>query len=109
VIPRRKLLELMITGEPMTAQEALEIGFVNHVVPKEELDAKTDWLLERILKSSPTAIRRGKHIYHAMQDLSMQEAIVLAESNSGLMGSSEDAQEGIRAFNEKRPPRWTGR
>lgn len=109
VIPRRKLLELMMTGEPISAQEALEIGFVNHVVPAAELDAKTDWLLERILKSSPTAIRRGKHVWHAMQDMSLHQAITLAESNAGLMGTSEDAREGIAAFNEKRPPDWPGR
>src|SRR5690554_5160416 len=109
LIPRRKLLEMMITGEPITAEEALAIGFVNHVVPKAELDAKTDWQLERILKSSPTAVRRGKHIYHAMADMSFHEALVLAESNSGVMGSSEDAREGIAAFQEKRSPRWSGR
>jgi len=109
VLPRRKLLEMMITGEPIDAAEALALGFVNYVVPAAELDAKTDWLLARILKSSPTAIRRGKHVWHGMQDLGLQEAIILAESNAGLMGSSEDAQEGIRAFQEKRPPVWTGR
>jgi enoyl-CoA hydratase/carnithine racemase len=108
-LPRRKLLEMMITGEPIDAAEALQLGFVNYVVPSAELDAKTEWLLDRILRSSPTAIRRGKHIWHGMQDLSLQEAIILAESNAGLMGSSEDAREGIKSFQEKRKPVWTGR
>lgn len=108
VMPKRKLLELMVTGEPMTAAEAMAAGLVNHVVPASELDAKTDWLLDRILKSSPTAIRRGLYVYRAMQDMTMHQALVLAESNGGLMGTSEDAREGIAAFNEKRQPDWPG-
>lgn len=108
VMPKRKLLELMVTGEPMTAAEAMAAGLVNHVVPPSELDAKTDWLLDRILKSSPTAIRRGLYVYRAMQDMTMHQALVLAESNGGLMGTSEDAREGIAAFNEKRRPDWPG-
>jgi enoyl-CoA hydratase/carnithine racemase len=108
LMPKRKLLELMVTGEPMTAQEAMDAGLVNHVVPGAELDAKTDWLVDRILKSSPAAVRRGLYVYKAMQDMSMHQALVLAESNGGLMGTSEDATEGIAAFNEKRKPDWPG-
>ncbi len=108
VIPKRKLLELMVTGEPITAAEGLACGLLNHVVPSAELDAKVDWLTDRILKSSPAAIRRGLYVYRAMQDMTMHQALVLAESNGGLMGTSEDAQEGIAAFNEKRAPEWSG-
>lgn len=108
VIPKRKLLELMVTGEPIAAGEAMAAGLVNHVVPAAELDAKTDWLLDRILQSSPTAIRRGLYVYRAMQDMTMHQALVMAESNGGLMGTSADAAEGIAAFNEKRPPDWPG-
>ena len=108
VLPYRRMMEMMITGEPIDAAEAHAIGFVNHVVPRDGLDAKTNWLLDRILKSSPTAIRRGKHVVRAIADLGFREALVLAESNAGLMGTSEDAREGIAAFNGKRPPEWTG-
>lgn len=108
IMPKRKLLELMVTGEPITAAEAMAAGLLNHVVPAGELDAKTDWLLDRILKSSPAAIRRGLYVYRAMQDMTMHQALVLAESNGGLMGTSEDAQEGIAAFNEKRAADWSG-
>lgn len=108
VMPKRKLLELMVTGEPMTAEEALATGLVNHLAEPGDLDAKTDWLLDRVLKSSPTAVRRGLYVYRAMQDMTMHQALVLAESNGGLMGTSEDAKEGIAAFNEKRAPDWPG-
>lgn len=108
VVPKRKLLELMVTGEPITAAEALTAGLLNHVVPPADLDAKTDWLLARILKSSPAATRRGLYVYRAMQDMSMHQAVAFAESNGGLMGSTEDAREGIAAFNEKRSPDWPG-
>lgn len=108
VMPKRKLLELMVTGEPISAAEALAAGLINHAVPSEDLDAKTDWLLDAILKSSPTAIRRGLYVYRAMQDMTMHQALVLAESNGGLMGTSEDAREGIASFNEKRAPEWPG-
>jgi enoyl-CoA hydratase/carnithine racemase len=108
VMPKRKLLELMITGEPISADEALGAGLLNHVVPAGDLDAKTNWLLDSILKSSPTAIRRGLYVYRAMQDMTMHQALVLAESNGGLMGTSEDAREGIASFNEKRTPEWPG-
>lgn len=108
VMPKGKLLELMITGEPISADEALLAGLVNHVVPPADLDAKTDWLLDRILKSSPAAVRRGLYVYRAMQDMSMHQAVAFAESNGGLMGSTEDAREGIAAFNEKRAPDWPG-
>lgn len=109
VMPKRKLLELMVTGEPISAAEAMAAGLLNHVVPTVDLDAKTDWLLDRILKSSSTAVRRGLYVYRAMQDMTMHQALVLAESNGGLMGTSEDAREGIAAFNEKRQPDWPGR
>jgi methylglutaconyl-CoA hydratase len=108
VMPKRKLLELMVTGEPISADEALGAGLLNHVVTAGYLDAKTDWLLDCILKSSPTAIRRGLYVYRAMQDMTMHQALVLAESNGGLMGTSEDAKEGIASFNEKRSPEWPG-
>ena len=71
VIPKRKLLEMCITGEAFTAAEALEMGLVNYVVPAAELDAKTDWLLARIVDKSPTAIRLGKNAFHATQNMSL--------------------------------------
>lgn len=109
VIPRRKLMEMAITGEPFTAAEALEMGLVNYIVPAAELDAKLDWLLGRTLDKSPTAIRLGKNALHTLPDLTLQEAFAFTQASFGVMAATEDAQEGIRAFNEKRPPTWSGR
>lgn len=109
IIPRRKLLEMCITGEQFDAAAALELGLVNYVVPRAELDAKVDWLLARIVDKSPTAIRLGKQAFHAMQDMTLREAFEFAQLMVPVMASTADAREGMRAFQEKRAPRWTGR
>lgn len=109
IIPERKLLEMCITGEPFTARESLEIGLVNYVVPRAQLDEKLAWLLDRILDKSPTAIRIGKQAFHAMRDLSVESALEYAQVMVPSMASTKDAREGIAAFQEKRKPVWTGK
>jgi enoyl-CoA hydratase/carnithine racemase len=108
IIPRRKLLEMCITAEQFDAAAALELGLVNYVVPRAELDAKVEWLLARIVDKSPTAIRLGKQAFHAMQDMTLREAFEFAQVMVPVMASTGDAREGMKAFQEKRPPRWTG-
>jgi enoyl-CoA hydratase/carnithine racemase len=109
IIPRRKLLEMCITAEHFDAAAALELGLVNYVVPRAELDAKMDWLLARIVDKSPTAIRLGKQAFHAMQDMTLREAFEFAQLMVPVMASTVDAREGMQAFQEKRPPAWTGK
>lgn len=109
ILPRRKLMELCITGEPFPADEALEMGLVNYIVPAGELDEKTDWLLGRILDKSPTAIRLGKQAFHAMQDMALVEAFEYAQLMLPVMAQTGDAHEGMRAFQEKRDPQWPRR
>lgn len=109
VLPPRKLLELCITAEKFTADEALGMGLVNYVVPAEELDAKVEWLLTRITKNSPTAVRLGKTGFHAMQGMSMNDALEYAQLMLAMMTQTKDATEGITAFREKRTPTWTGK
>lgn len=108
-MPRRKLLEWCITGVRFGADEALEAGLVNYVVDAGELDAKVDWLVERVASQSPTAIRLGKLGYRAMQDMSLDESFEYAQLMLPMMSRTEDATEGRRAFREKRRPAWTGR
>lgn len=109
LVPPRVLNELCLTGEPITAQEAREIGLLNHVVPAAELDAKLDWLLGRLLDKSPTAIRRGRYAIRACESMSFEQSISFTESQIGLLAMTEDAREGLQAFREKRKPDWTGR
>ncbi|AXQ28697.1 enoyl-CoA hydratase/isomerase family protein [Solimonas sp. K1W22B-7] len=108
VLPPRKLQEMCITGEQFTAQDALDWGVVNYVVPRAELDAKLDWLLARVTDKSPTAIRLGKQAYNAMRDMSLRESLEFAQAMVPIMSSTQDAKEGMAAFQEKRPPNFTG-
>ena len=109
LIPSRKLYEMALTGEPIDAAEALELGLLNYVVPPAELDAKLDWLLNRLLDKSPTAIRRGKYAMRISEQLNFDQSAVFMEGQIGVLALTEDAEEGLKAFNEKRPPNWPGR
>lgn len=109
LVPRRTLREWMLTGESFDAGAALAAGLVNYVVPAAELDARTEWLVGRIVDKSPTAIRRGKYALRAMADMAFEEALSYAEGQIAVMPLTEDAKEGLAAFNEKRKPAWTGR
>ena len=108
IIPRRKLLEMCVTAEQFDAQAALDMGLLNYVVPRAELDAKVAWLLERIVDKSPTGVRLGKQALHAMQDMSLREAFEFAQVMVPVMASTGDAREGMKAFQEKRKPAWSG-
>jgi enoyl-CoA hydratase/carnithine racemase len=109
LIGPRLLAELCLTGEPFDAHRAERIGLVNHVVPAGELDAKTEWLVARVVDKSPTANRRGKAMMRAAFDMSFEQAISYLESQIVTLALTEDAKEGRAAFVEKRAPNWTGR
>jgi len=108
VLPPRKLQEMCITGELFTAQDALDWGVLSYAVPRAELDTKLDWLLSRITDKSPTAIRLGKQAFNAMRDMSLRESLEFAQVMVPVMSSTEDAKEGMAAFQEKRAPGFTG-
>ncbi len=109
LLPPRKLQEMCITGEQFNAQDALDWGVVNYLAPRAELDAKTDWLLSRIVDKSPTAVRLGKQAYNAMRDMSLRDALEYAQVMVPVMSSTEDAKEGLSAFQDKRAPTFTGK
>ena len=108
-VPKRLVREWVLSGEPFGAHEAQAAGLVNHVVPAAELDAKTDWLVQRLADKSPTAIRRGKYALRAIEDMGFEQSLAYTESQIALLAQTEDAKEGLAAFNEKRKPVWTGR
>ena len=107
--PRRKVREWALSGEPFDAVEAQAAGLLNHVVPAAELDTKVEWLLSRVVDKSPTGIRRGKYAMRAIEAMSFEQAIAYTESQIALLAMTEDAKEGMAAFNEKRKPAWTVR
>ena len=108
-VPRKKTNELLLLGERIDADEAERLGLVNKVVPDDEFDAAVaDWA-QRLAAKSPVMMRLGKDAMHRQQDLAFADALELLHHNLTLAFSTEDLQEGVRAFFEKREPRWTGR
>jgi enoyl-CoA hydratase/carnithine racemase len=99
---------MLLTGKPISAQRAYELGLVNRVVPADQLDAAVQEYVDAILASSPLTIRLGKAAFYehrALDEASAYERATEVMTDNAL---SHDAQEGITAFLKKRPPRWTG-
>ena len=99
----------MLTGEFVSAQEALALGLVNRVVPAAELRTATRALADKVAQASPAVVGIGKQAFYRQIDMPLHEAYRHA---TGVMSSNavmEDAQEGMRAFLEKRKPKWSGK
>lgn len=108
-IPYRVMMDLCLTGEPLTAADAVADRLVNYAVPAEELDAKVDWLVERVATKSPTGIRLGKQALSKIREMSTDSALEYAQFMLANMARTADAREGFTAFIEKRAPEWTGK
>jgi enoyl-CoA hydratase/carnithine racemase len=106
LIAPRRLAEMCITGEPVASAQALEWGLVNHV--DEDLDGRLQWLLARIVDKSPAAIRRGLYTMKRTESMAFEESMSFTESQIALLTLTEDAKEGQAAFQQKRPPNWSG-
>ena len=108
-VGRKKTLEMMLTGRKLSAQEALECGLVNRLVPAAELDAQTMQLASEIADRSPAAIRLGLHAFYRSQDMELEPQLKYLEAELRRVLALEDAREGITAFLQKRKPVWKGR
>jgi enoyl-CoA hydratase len=106
-IPWAVAMELLLTGKPLDARRAYDIGLVNRVVPAPELMPAALELAEVICKNGPLAVRTAKEI--AVRALGLEAGFVLEKALGARVFASEDAKEGPRAFAEKRPPRFRGR
>jgi enoyl-CoA hydratase/carnithine racemase len=106
---RKRALEMLLTGDAINACTAAEWGLVNRVVPEAELRAATLALAERIGHASPFTIKIGKQAFYRQADLPQAEAYAFTQEVMTENALAADAQEGICAFLEKRPPRWQGR
>jgi enoyl-CoA hydratase/carnithine racemase len=109
MIPPRVAMELLLTGDPISAQRAYEVGLVNAVVPRDELRARVQKLAETIAANGPLSVRAAKATVYASAELSRSAAFDEAERLWEPVYLSDDAQEGPRAFREKRRPEWKGR
>lgn len=109
VIGKARALELLLTGEPITAGEALRIGLVNQVVaPPEELLPVCERLAQRISRNAPLAIKYAIETVNYGSEVSLDDGLLLESSLFGLCFATEDAQEGAKAFLEKRQPVFKG-
>jgi enoyl-CoA hydratase/carnithine racemase len=91
------------------AAQAQQLDIVNEVVPADQLDAAVDALVQRLVANSPVALRIGRRAIAAMTDLSLGDALNLAQAVLPLLAQSEDTREGMKAFAERRAPVWPGR
>jgi enoyl-CoA hydratase/carnithine racemase len=109
LLPPKVALQLLLTGDPIGADRAHQLGLVNQVVPADRLQDEVQALGERIARNAPLSVRAAKQMVYATRELPLHEAYAEAERLFAPVYRSADAQEGPRAFRDKRPPRWTGR
>ena len=108
-VPRKKTTELLLLGERIDANEAERIGIVNRVVAADEFDAAVaDWA-SKLAAKSPVLMRMGKDAIYRQMDMAFEDALDYLRSQLTIAFSTDDIQEGVKAFFEKRDPQWTGR
>jgi enoyl-CoA hydratase/carnithine racemase len=106
---RKKTNELLLLGEQIPAEEAERIGLINRVVPAGEFDAfVADWAAKLAAKS-PLLMRMGKDAMYRQQDMAFDDALAYLRAQLAIAFATDDIQEGVKAFFEKREPVWTGR
>ncbi len=106
-VPAKASMEMLLTGEPITARRALELGLVNRVVPNADLDLEVKSLTNTICGLSPLVVRTGKRAFYDVEGLPEADAYARAVPVMTENALFCDAQEGITAFLRKRPPNWS--
>ncbi|HEV8308943.1 MAG TPA: enoyl-CoA hydratase-related protein [Methylomirabilota bacterium] len=105
----KRILPLVLSGAELPAREALAIGLVSQVVPRPELEATVQGLARTLAGHSPAALAIAKEAFYTALELDHGKALPYLRDLLTIVTRSEDAQEGIAAYLDKRPPRWTGR
>src|ERR687894_1227987 len=108
-IGQKKAMEMLLTGDFISAEEALAEGLVNKVVSAEELDAETQRLADKIAEASPLVVGIGKGAFYRQVEMPVEQAYAHTKEIMSFNASFADAQEGMCAFLEKRKPEWKGR
>jgi len=109
LVPPRVALELLLTGDPIDAARAVDIGLVNRVVPGDELHATVQGLAETIAANAPLSVRAAKAMVYRAAVGRSEDEFAIADAIWEPVYRSEDAQEGPSAFRERRTPHWKGR
>jgi enoyl-CoA hydratase/carnithine racemase len=109
LVPRRRLVEMMLTGERIGAEEAARIGLINRAVPAEDLDRVVQAYSDAIAAKSSSTVRLGLEALRDAEPLSLEDKLPLLSERLARCLETDDAREGLGAFLEKRAPNWTGR
>jgi enoyl-CoA hydratase/carnithine racemase len=108
-VPRKKVNEMLLLGDRLSAEEAVTYGLANKVVPAEEFDAAVaDWAT-RLASKSPLLMKLGHDAMYRQQDMAIDDGLEFLRSQLSLTFTTEDLREGVAAFFEKREPKWEGR
>ena len=108
-VPRKKANELLLLGERWSAQEALQAGIVNRIVPEAEFEAAVAEWAGKLASKSPVIMRLGKEAMRRQLDMPLDDALDYLRAQLTLAMSTEDIVEGVSAFFEKREPQWKGK
>lgn len=108
-VPRKRVNEMMLLGDRMSAEDAVTFGLANKVVPGDEFDAAVaDWAT-RLASKSPLLMKLGHDAMYRQADMPVDDALEFLRSQLSLTFTTEDIREGVAAFFEKREPKWEGR
>ena len=105
-VGRKKALELLLYGKLLKAQEALSLGLINKIVPKDELDSQAMQWAEELAQKSPVAIQIAKTSFYHAEDMNYKDQFSYMNESFARLCTTDDAKEGVNAFFEKRNPVW---
>lgn len=109
LVPRRALVEMMLSGRTLSGDEAAKLGLVNKAVPADSLDAAVKEYTDLVASRSPSTVRLGLRALRDTEELSLDEKLPILEQRLHECLATDDAREGLMAFLQKREPKWTGR
>jgi len=109
IVGKGRALELILSAQKVGAEEALRIGLINRIHPQPQLLAETEKLVRRILATGPVAVRFALDAVNHGSDMPLQDGLNFEATFFGLLAGTDDCREGMRAFLEKRPARFTGK
>ncbi len=106
---RKKAMEMILLGEKLTANQALEMGMITRAVPKEQFEEQVDKVLKTITSKSPIGLRIGKEAFQGIETMDLETSVNFLSEKLIEVAGTQDAVEGITAFLEKRTPKFTGK